>query len=151
MWQRKRNFKRETESLQTGTQNNAIKTNNTKARIDKTQQNNRFTLCGDGDETINHIISEWSKFSPKEYKTRHDWLGKIIGWELCKTFNHTKIWFMHNPPSILENETHNLLWDFDIQTDNQIKVIRPDLVINNKKQRICKIVYLRVQADLRVK
>ena len=30
-------------------------------------------LCGDRDETINHIISECSKLAQKEYKTRHDW------------------------------------------------------------------------------
>ena len=29
-------------------------------------------LCGDRDETINHLISERNKLGPKEYKTRHD-------------------------------------------------------------------------------
>ena len=29
-------------------------------------------------ETINHIISECSKLAHKEYKTRHDWVGKVI-------------------------------------------------------------------------
>ena len=51
------------------------------ARIDKTQQNR---LCGDRDETINHIISECSKLAKKEDKTRHDWVGKVIHWEMCK-------------------------------------------------------------------
>ena len=37
-WLRKGNFKRETESLLTAAQNNAIRTNHIKARIDKTQQ-----------------------------------------------------------------------------------------------------------------
>ena len=41
-----------------------------KARIDKTQQNSRCTLCGDVVETINRIISECSKLEQKEYKTR---------------------------------------------------------------------------------
>ena len=60
-WQRKRNFKRETESLLITAQKNAIRTNHIKARIDKTQQNSRCTLCGDRDETINCIISECCK------------------------------------------------------------------------------------------
>ena len=38
-----------------------------KARIDKTQQNSKCMLCGDRDETINHIISECSKLAQKEY------------------------------------------------------------------------------------
>ena len=35
---------------------------------------------------------------------------------------------MHNPESVLENETHKLLWDFEIQTDHQISARQPDLV-----------------------
>ena len=50
------------------------------------QQNSRCWLCGDRDETINHIISECNKLERKEYKTRHDWVGKVIHWELCKKF-----------------------------------------------------------------
>ena len=43
---------------------------------------------------------------------------------------------MHNPATDLENDTHKLLWDFNIQTDHLIKARRPDLIIiNNKKKR----------------
>ena len=37
-------------------------------------------------ETINHIISEDSKLAQKEYKTIHDWVEKVIHWELSKKF-----------------------------------------------------------------
>ena len=99
-------------------QNNAIRTNHIKARIDKTQQNSKYKLYGDKDETINYIISECNKLAQKEYKTRHDWVGKVIPWETCKKFksDHTNKWYMHNPTPILENDTHKLLWDFDIHT-----------------------------------
>ena len=60
-WLRKGNFKGETESLLTAAQDSAIRTYHIKARIDKTQQNSKCRLCGDRDETINHIISESSK------------------------------------------------------------------------------------------
>ena len=56
-WLRKGNSKRETESLLMVAQNSAIRTNHIKAWIDKTQQNSKCRLCGDRDETINHIIS----------------------------------------------------------------------------------------------
>ena len=75
-WLRKGNFERETESLLISAQNNAIRTNHIKARIDKTQHNSKCRLCGDRDETINHIISEYSKLSQKEYKTRHKGLAR---------------------------------------------------------------------------
>ncbi len=57
------NLKRETESLLIAAQDNAIRTNHIKARIDKTQQNNKCRLCDDRDEMINHIISEGSKLA----------------------------------------------------------------------------------------
>ena len=101
-WLRKGNFKRETESLLIAAQNNAIRTNHIKARIDKTQQNSKCRLCGDRDETINHIISECSKLAKKEYKTRHDWVGKVIHWEMCKKFKFDNMnkWYMHNPAPV---------------------------------------------------
>ena len=124
-----------------------------KARIDKTQQNSKCRLCGDRDETINHIISKCSKLAQREYKARHDWVGKVIHWEMCKKFkfDHTNKWYMHKPAPVLENATHKLLWYFDIQTDHQIPARRPDLIIINKKKKTCKIVDFAVPADHRIK
>ena len=78
---KKGNFLRETESLLIATQNNAIRTNYIKAKIDSTQQNSKYRLCGEKDETINHILSEWRKFAQK-----NDHVGKVIHSELCKKF-----------------------------------------------------------------
>ena len=58
---------------------------------------------------------------------------------------------MHNQSSVQENDSHKLLWDFDIQTDHLISARRPDLIIINKKKRICKIVDFAVLADHRIK
>ena len=87
----------------------------------------------------------------KEYKDRHDLVGKVIHWEMCKEFqfDHANNWHMHNPAPVLENDTHKLLWDFDIQTDHLISARRPALIIINKK--ICKIVDFAVPADYRIK
>ena len=152
-WLRKGNLKRETESLLIAAQDNAIRTNHIKARIDNMQQNSKCRLCGDRDETINHIISECSKLAQKEYKARHDWVGKVIHWEMSRKFqfDHTNKWYMHNPAPILENDSHKLLWDFNIQTDHLIPARRPDLIlINKKKKRICKIVDFAVPVDHRI-
>ena len=59
---------------------------------------------------------------------------------------------MHNPAPVLENDTHKLLWDFDIHTDQLISARRPDLIIiSKKKKRTCKIVDFAVPADHRIK
>ena len=137
LWLRKRNFQRETESLLKAAQNSAIRTNHIKARIDKTQQNNICRLCGHRDEMINHMISECSKLAQKEYKTRHNWVCKLIHWERRKKikFDHTNKCYMHNPAPVLENDTYKLLREFNIQTDHLIPARRPDfIIINNKKE-----------------
>ena len=41
---------------------------------------------------------------------------------------------MHNTESVLENETHKFLLDFEIQKDHLISARRPDLVRLNKKK-----------------
>ena len=76
-WLKKKNLYRETKSLLIAAQNNVVRTNYIKAKIDKTQQNSKCRLFGERDEAINHI-SEWSKLAEKEYKTRHDWVDKVI-------------------------------------------------------------------------
>ena len=136
VWLRKGNLKRETEFFRIVEQDNAIRTNHIKARIDKTQQNSKCRLCGDRDETINHI-SECSKLAQKDSKARHNCVVKVIHWEMCRKFqfDHTNKWYMHNPAPVLENATHKLLWDFNIQMDHLIPARRPDLIIINKKKK----------------
>ena len=62
----------------------------------------------------------------KEYKTRHDWAGKVIHWGQYKKFefDHTNKWYLHNLESVVDNETPKLLWDFEIQTDHLISTRR---------------------------
>ena len=83
-WLRKGNLMRETESLLIEAK--SIKTNYVKAKIDITQQNSGCKLCANKDEIIRQLISECSKLAQKEFKTRHDWVDKVIQWELCKNF-----------------------------------------------------------------
>ena len=55
---------------------------------------------------------------------------------------------MHNPESVLENETHKILWDIEIQIDHLISARWP--VIVNKK-RTCRIVDFAVPLDYEIK
>ena len=85
--------------------------------------------CGDRDDTSNLMIRECSKLMQNEYKSRLDWIGKVIHKELCKKFKfgHTIKWYMHYPKSIRENETRKILKDFEIPTDPLISPKRLDL------------------------
>ena len=58
----------------------------------------------------------------------------MIHGEMCKKFKFDHM-NMLNPAAVLENDTHKLLWNFDVQTDHLISDRRPDLIMINKKKR----------------
>ena len=58
---------------------------------------------------------------------------------------------MHKQKSVLKNETHKVLLDFEIQTDYLIPARIPHLVIINKQKRTYKIVDFGDQGKLREK
>ena len=88
---------------------------------------------------INYIISECSKLTQKKYKTRHDWVGKVIHSELCKRlkFAQADDWYMLEPESVLENVMYTILSDFEIQMVHPVSARRPDLFLINKKMSTC--------------
>ena len=65
-------------------------------------------------------------------------MGKVIHRELCKRLylNHTTKWYMHKPESVLENEIHKIIPDFELQNDPLIPAKGPDLVLFNKKKEL---------------
>ena len=63
---------------------------------------------------------------------------------------------MHKPESVQENETHKILWDFMIETDQSSLTRRFDLELickkkKKKKKRICHLVVFAVPVDHRMK
>ena len=54
---------------------------------------------------------------------------------LTLKFDHTTKYYMDILEFVLENESHEIFWDFDIETDQLIPAWRPDLVIINKKTK----------------
>ena len=69
-------LKRETETLIVAAQNQSIKTNLVQAKIDKSQGDSLCGVCRKVDESKDHMVSGCSKVAQKEYKRRHDNLGK---------------------------------------------------------------------------
>ena len=60
------------------------------------------------------MLSECCKLAEKEYKTRHNWAGKVIHKELCKIlkFEYTNKRYIPKSESVLKNETHKIFLDF---------------------------------------
>ena len=80
-------------------------------------------------------------------------MGKVINWELCKRFKFdiTTEWHIHKPESVREKETHEILWDFERQTDQPITARRQDRVIIMGKNRTCRTVNFAVRAGHRLR
>ena len=79
-WLRKGNLKKESEFLLIAAQQR-LETNFVNARIDKAQQNSICRQCSDRDKMIIHIMSKCSKIVQREFKTRAEWVGKMMNWE----------------------------------------------------------------------
>ena len=69
--------------------------------------------------------------------SRHDWVGKAVLWKLCKGLKSDNIhkWYTHKIESAVEDETHKILWDLEIHTDDQIPATRHNLVLITKKKK----------------
>ena len=151
-WLQNGDLKRETESLIVAAQNQSIRTNLVKAKIDKSQGDSLFRVCRKVNESIDHIVSGCSELAQKEYNRRHDDLEKTVYWKLARkcNFEAGNKWYEHEPERVLENEDYKILWDFTIQTDLVIEARRPDLVVVDKKERSCKIIVFAVPGDSRI-
>ena len=97
-------------------QNQSIKTNLVKARIDKSEGegDSLCRVCRKVDESIDHIVSGCSKLAQKEYKRRHDNLGNLVHWKLARkcNFEAGNKWYEHEPEKVLENKDYKNLVGF---------------------------------------
>ena len=66
VWLKRGYLKRRTEALIMAAQEQATRTNNIKAKIDKTQEDSKCRTCGKAEECVNHVLSEYTKIAQKE-------------------------------------------------------------------------------------
>ena len=91
---------------------------------------------------VRHIVSACSMLAQKDYKRRHDKVCLNLHWTLRRKcgLEVSKKWYKHKVDSVVENERVKILWDFNIQTDREIKHRRPDIVELNKEKNECTII-----------
>ena len=87
VWLQNGYLKWETESLIVAVQNQSIRTNLVKAKIDKSQKDTLCRLRKKADESTDLVASGCSKLAQKEHKRMHDNLGKIVHWKLARNCN----------------------------------------------------------------
>lgn len=150
-WLKRGSLKRQTESLITAAQDQALGTNYRKAKIEHSRESALCRMCKTKDETVTHIISECSKLAQTDYKARHDKVAGAVHWSIMKAHGlpHTKSWYEHRAEKVVENEEVKVLWDFNVYVDKYIEARRPDIIIVKKKEKECVIIDIAVPGDVR--
>ena len=152
-WMVEQDLKKETEGLLIAAQDQALRTNYIKHKIDKVPGSSPLCrLCRSHNETTDHILNGCPKLSQTEYKARHDKVSAAVHWSLCKEygFDHSSKWYEHRAEKVLENDDVKLLWDFHVQSDHVIEHCRPDLLLVKKKSKEAIIIDIAVPGDVRI-
>ena len=115
-------------------QDQAIRNDAIKARIDKTSIDSR--LCKVKEETKDHLGSSCSKIAQTDYKERHDKVASMLHWNLCSKYNLPTAdkWWEHKVDKVLQKEDVKILWGFKIQTDKHLADNIPDMTVVEKKR-----------------
>jgi len=80
------NLKKETEEFLMTAQDQALRINVIKVKIDKQEGDARCRMCKDRKKTLVHLTSECSKLAQLEYKKRHDKVARIVHWSMCEKY-----------------------------------------------------------------
>ena len=87
-WSKRRTMRKETVGLLTAAQDQALRTNYIKNKIDKLDVSPMCRMCGERKETISYITAECKKLARNQYKNwKHDKVAQVIDWNLCKKFD----------------------------------------------------------------
>ena len=142
-WLVQSDLKVQTEAMICATQEQALRTNYTKNKIDKTSENALCRMCGERGQC--KILAQ------HEYKRRHDTVAKLVQWKLCKKHNleRKEKWYEHFPEEIVEDDDVKLIWDINIQCD-VMEARRPDLILVDKKVKLCVTIDVPIPGDCRI-
>ena len=144
-WIKRGKLKKESEGFLMAAQDQALRTNSVKKRIDNQNVSPTSRMCGMKEETVSHILAECTALAQKQYKLwRHDRVAQVIHWKLNEKcgFTKTSKWYDHKPDPVCDSENYKLLWEFKIQTDHHIEHNKPDILLLNKEERSCWIIPL---------
>ena len=96
-------------------QDQAVKTNAIKAKIEKTFCDIKRRLCNVKEGTIDHLVSSCSKIAQTDYKERHNKIASMLHWNICRKYIlPADKWWEHKVDKVLQKEDVKILWDLKI-------------------------------------
>jgi len=133
-------------------QDQATSTNYIKNKILKEEIENKCRLCKQHEETVDHLTSGCSIFAKKEYVMRYDKVCTHLHYSICKALGTetTDKWYTYMPKPVCEEGDVTVLWNQAVHTDREVTANRPDIIINNKKEKTCTLTDVAIPADRNV-
>ena len=141
-------LKSETEGFIIAAQDQCIKINYYRNKILKDGTDPMCRICGQFQETIDHLVSGCPELAKTEYIQRHNKAAAYLHWVICKHYN-IKVQDKHyeHEPAAVTEKTATILWDMPIQTDKEIKANRPDIAVKDKKERTCLVIDMFIPTE----
>jgi hypothetical protein len=83
---------------------------------------------------------------------RHDKVCTHLHYSICKALDieTTENWYSHIPKPVCQHEDITLLWNQGVQIDREVLTNSPDIIIKNKKYKICLLIDVAIQSDKNV-
>ena len=105
--------------------------------------------CGEGIETVRHILSQCRPKGFNLYMERHDHTLLVVYHDLCKHYGCEVMprWWELEPLPVRENQHTKILWDVPIPTVKEIVARRPDVFLQDKGNRWLYLIEMVVAWD----
>lgn len=149
-WLKIGNLFPETEGFMIAIQDQIINTKNYRKYIikDPSLTDDKCRKCHNQPETIQHITGACVTLTQTDYTHRHNQLVNIIHQNLALKHNLIQNsytpYYNYKPQTILENATHKLYYDRAILTDRTIHYNRPDVLLQDKLNKISYLIDISV-------
>jgi hypothetical protein len=72
-----------------------------------------------------------------------------LNYSICKTLGTetTENWYSYIPKLVCQHEDITVLWNQGVQTDREVLANRPNIIIKNKKDKICLLTDVAIPSD----
>ena len=115
----------------------------------KTDVDPKCRLCGRFDGTIGHLVTGFPELFETVHKHRHKKAAAHMHWTICKEFGIEvkEEWFEYEPTTATAKDCVTILWNMTLHTDTTIAANRPDIVLENTKDKSCLLIDLTIPLD----
>ena len=147
-------LKSETEGFLFAAQDQSLPTRNRHCSILGENINPKCRLCGEFNETVQHLVSGCPALAQTCYLKRHDGMARSFYYRLrhaCGFDTEVHPWYdPDHVQGVMENDNYKILWNRPIYSLRKIEANKPDLVLFDKPNEFIYIIEFSVPFDSNV-